>query len=156
MRTPSRIRTHAHHQIKCKKHGLGYYAVEADAAAAQDAVAKVLGSRLNFTKPRKITGQRSNGADQAVADAVKAANTFVLGTSMALGGWQPSHRKNPNYINKSCHAQQTPQLPIVAMKPAMSKRRRRTTQESPPHRRHRRPRQNHLHRLRPPRKLMVI
>ena len=45
-------------------------------------VARVLGSPLNFEKPRKITGQRTKGADQAVADAVKAANTFMLGISM--------------------------------------------------------------------------
>ena len=77
--------THTHSQINHKKWHLGSYAVEADAAAARDVVAKVLGSRLNFTKPRKVTGQRSKGADQAVADAVKAANAFLLGDSMAFG-----------------------------------------------------------------------
>ena len=84
MRITSRIRTHAHTQINYKDVGLGSYAVEADAAAARDLVAKVLGSRLNFTKPRKVTGQRSEGADQAVADAVKAANACVLGNSMTF------------------------------------------------------------------------
>ena len=82
---PSRIRTSAHTQINYKTYGLGRYAVEADAAAARDVVAKALGLRLNFIKPRKITGQRSEGADQMVADAVKAANTFVLGNSMTFG-----------------------------------------------------------------------
>ena len=60
---------------------LGCYAVEADAAAARDVVAKVLGFPLNFKKPQKITGQRSKGADQAVADAVKATKSFLLGNS---------------------------------------------------------------------------
>ena len=93
MRITSRIRTHAHTQINYKDVGLGSYAVEADAAAARDLVAKVLGSRLNFTKPRKVTGQRSEGADQAVADAVKAANAFVLGNSKKFGFfWQTSHQ----------------------------------------------------------------
>ena len=77
--------THAHSQINSKQYGLGYYAVAADAAAARDLVAKVLGYSLNFTKPRKVTGQRSEGADQAVADAVKAANAFVLGNSKKFG-----------------------------------------------------------------------
>ena len=53
-------------------------------------VAKVLGHRLNFKKPRKITGQRSKGADQAVAGAVKAANSFLLGNST-------SSYQTPNY-----------------------------------------------------------
>ena len=70
--THTPTRTHPHTQFKHKRYPLGYYAVEADAAAARDVVAKVLGSPLNFKKPRKITGQRSKGADQAVADAVKA------------------------------------------------------------------------------------
>ena len=56
---------------------LGQYAVEADAAAARDVVAKVLGHPLNFKKPRKLTGQRSKGADQRVADAVKATNALM-------------------------------------------------------------------------------
>ena len=55
--------------------------MEADAAAARDVVSKAFGWPLNFTKPRKITGHRSKGADQAVADAVNSANSFVLGNS---------------------------------------------------------------------------
>ena len=87
--------TRTHTQVKHKLYGLGTYAVEADAAAARDVVAKVLGSPLNIKKPRKITGQRSKGADQAVADAVKAANAFVIGTSTTFGVfWQVSHKKS--------------------------------------------------------------
>ena len=77
--------TRAHTQVKHRQYYLGTYAVEADAAAARDVVARVLGYPLNFKKTRKITGQRSAGADQAVADAVKAANACVLGNSMAVG-----------------------------------------------------------------------
>ena len=72
--------TRTHTQINHKTYFLGHYAVEADAAAARDLVAKVLGYPLNFKKPRKITGQRSKGAERRVADTVKAANAFVLGT----------------------------------------------------------------------------
>ena len=84
--THTPTRTHAHTQLNPKQYFLGSYAVEADAAAARDLVAKVLGFRLNFKKPRKITGQRSKGADQKVADAVKAANALMLGITMAYGG----------------------------------------------------------------------
>ena len=90
---------HTHTQFNHKDHGLGAYAVEADAAAARDVVAKVLGSPLNFEKPRKIAGQRSKGADQAVADAVKAANALVLGTSMAFFLLLAS--KSPKYLFRS-------------------------------------------------------
>ena len=83
--THTHTHTHAHSQINYKYYGLGYYAAEADAAAARDLVAKVLGHRLNFKEPRKVTGQRSEGADQAVAEAVKAANAFVLGNSKKFG-----------------------------------------------------------------------
>ena len=72
-------------QFNQKRYCLGSYAVEADAAAARDVVAKVLGYPLNFKKTRKITGQRSECADKLVADAVKAANACVLGNSMAVG-----------------------------------------------------------------------
>ena len=51
-----------HTQFNETAWNLGRFAVEADAAAARDSVAKVIGYRLNFKKPRKITGQRSNGA----------------------------------------------------------------------------------------------
>ena len=83
--THTPTRTHPHTQFNHKRYCLGSYAVEADAAAARDVVATVLGSPLNFKKPRKITGQRTVGADHAVADAVKAANDFVLGISMTFG-----------------------------------------------------------------------
>ena len=76
--------TRAHTQVNHKKYGLGTYAVEADAAAARDVVARVLGRPLNFKKTRKITGQRSKSADKLVADAVKAANACVLGNSMTF------------------------------------------------------------------------
>ena len=76
---------HTHTQFNHKNYGLGYYAVEADAAAARDVVAKVLGYPLNFENPRKITGQRSKGVDQRVVDAVRAANAFVIGNSMTFG-----------------------------------------------------------------------
>ena len=81
--TPTR--THPHTQFNQKRYPLGSYAVEADAAAARDVVARVLGYPLNFRKTRKITGQRSKNADKSVADAVKAANACVLGNSMAVG-----------------------------------------------------------------------
>ena len=86
-RKHARTHTHAHPraQFNHKHYGLGTYAVEADAAAARDMVAKVLGYPLNFRKTRKITGQRSKSADKLVADAVKAANACVLGNSMAVG-----------------------------------------------------------------------
>ena len=71
--------SHAHTQFNHNYRGLGQYAVEADAAAARDAVAKVLGCPLNFKKPRIIMGSRTEGADRAVAYAVKAANAFMLG-----------------------------------------------------------------------------
>ena len=67
-------------QINYKSWYLGSYEVEADAAAARDMVARILGLRLNFERPREITGQRSKGADRLVADAVKAANALMLGT----------------------------------------------------------------------------
>ena len=85
-------------QLNQKQLHLGSYAVEADAAAARDVVAKVLAYPLNFNEPREITGQRSKGADQAVADAVKAANAFLLGDSLKcfLGSKQVTNQ-NPEY-----------------------------------------------------------
>ena len=71
-------------QINHKNYGLGGYAVEADAAAARDAVAKVLGYPLNFKTPRKITGQNSKGADQALTNAVEVAEALVLGNPMTV------------------------------------------------------------------------
>ena len=79
MRTLTHAHTHA--QIKNKSHGLGTYAVQEDAAAARDVIAKVLGRPLNFQKPREITGQRSKNSETRVADAAKAANAFVLGSN---------------------------------------------------------------------------
>ena len=67
-------------QINYKSWNLGSYEVEAAAAAARDMVARILGFPLNFERPREITGQRTKGADQAVADAVKAANALMPGT----------------------------------------------------------------------------
>ena len=83
---PTRTHARTHSQINYKIYRLGSYAVEADAAAARDLVAKVLGYCLNFTKPPKITGQRTKGADQAVTDAVKAANAFMLGNYNGVWG----------------------------------------------------------------------
>ena len=67
-------------QVNNKTWNLGNYEVKADAAAARDMVVRIRGLPLNFERPREITGQRSEGADQAVADAVKAANALMLGT----------------------------------------------------------------------------
>ena len=71
-------------QIDGKTHHLGTYDDEADAARAHDRVARVLGRRLNFPEDDEsdIVGPRSEGADQAVATAIKAAKTF-LGTDKA-------------------------------------------------------------------------
>ena len=68
-------------QIDGKKHYLGNYDDEADAARAFDRVARVLGRRLNFPEDdeSEIVGRRSEGVDQAVATAMEAAKTF-LGT----------------------------------------------------------------------------
>ena len=68
-------------QIDGKKHYLGNYVDEADAARAFDRVARVLGRPLNFPEDDEsdIVGLRSEGADQAVAAAVEAAKT-LLGT----------------------------------------------------------------------------
>ena len=66
-------------QIDGKKHYLGIYDDEADAARAFDRVARVLGRRLNFPEDDEsdIVGPRSEGADEAVAAAVEAAKTFL-------------------------------------------------------------------------------
>ena len=58
---------------------LGTYEDEADAARAFDRVARVLGRLLNFSEEdeSEIIGPRSEGADQALAEAVKAAETFM-------------------------------------------------------------------------------
>ena len=71
-------------QFDGKKHHLGTYDDEADAARAFDRVARVLGRPLNFPEDDEsdIVGPRSEGADQAVATAMEAAKTF-LGTDKA-------------------------------------------------------------------------
>ena len=58
---------------------LGTYDDEADAARAFDRVASVLGRPLNFLEENEseIVGPRTEGADQAVAEAVKAAEIFM-------------------------------------------------------------------------------
>ena len=77
----------------------GCYKAKEDAAAARDVVAKILGYPLNFKKPRKIQGQRSKGADQAVLDAVKAANAFVLGILCESGLTNTlSHATDPTLL----------------------------------------------------------
>ena len=83
--THPRTHIHTRPQFNCKTRCLGFYEVEEDAAAARDAVANVLGRSLNFQTPRKVMGQRSEGSDQAVADAVKAANGLVLGNLVTFG-----------------------------------------------------------------------
>ena len=66
-------------QIDGKMRNLGSYDDEADAARAFDRVARSLYRPLNFsdTDPLEVAGPKSEGADQAVADAVEAAKTFM-------------------------------------------------------------------------------
>ena len=66
-------------QIDGKDYHLGNYDDEADAARAFDRVASILGRPLNFLEEdeSEIIGRRSEGADQAVAEAVQAAETFM-------------------------------------------------------------------------------
>ena len=67
-----------------KIYHLGTYDDEADAARAFDRVASVLGRPLNFPEEDEpeIVGPRSEVADQAVSEAIKAAETF-MGTDKA-------------------------------------------------------------------------
>ena len=74
---------------------LGLSEVEADAAWAVDQVASALGRPLNFQKVREVAGQRSAGADKRVADAVKAANAFVLGEFTAHSYSSPVRHHTP-------------------------------------------------------------
>ena len=71
-------------QLDGKRYHLGLYDDEADAARAFDRVASALGRPLNFLEEdeSEIIGPRSESADQAVAEAVKAAETF-MGTDKA-------------------------------------------------------------------------
>ena len=66
-------------QFDGKMYHLGSYDDEADAARAFDRVASVLGRPRNFPEEdeSEIVGPSSEGADQAVAVAVKAAETFM-------------------------------------------------------------------------------
>ena len=66
-------------QIDGQRYQLGTYDDEADAARAFDRVASVLGRPLNSPEEdeSEIVGSSSEGADQAVAEAVKAAETFM-------------------------------------------------------------------------------
>ena len=66
-------------QIDRKNYCLGTYDDEADAARAFDRVASILGRPLNFPEEdeSEIVGPRTEGADQAVAEAAKAAETFM-------------------------------------------------------------------------------
>ena len=66
-------------QIDGKTYFLGTYDDEADAARVYARVARVLGRPLNFPEEdeSEIIGPRSEGANQAVAEAVKAAETFL-------------------------------------------------------------------------------
>ena len=58
---------------------LGTYELEEDAARAHDKVARILGRGLNFPKSDAldINGPRTEGADEAVAVAVEAAQKLV-------------------------------------------------------------------------------
>ena len=58
---------------------LGTYELEEDAARAFDKVARILGRGLNFPKSDAldINGPRTEGADEAVAVAVEAAQKLV-------------------------------------------------------------------------------
>ena len=90
-------------QVGGKTWNLGLYQSEKDAARAFDKVASVLGRPLNFPGEEAvdIAGWRSKGCDEAVADAVEAAKTF-----MASGGNNQASR----YIgvNQATHAETNP------------------------------------------------
>ena len=66
-------------QIDGKDYHLGTYDDEADAARAFDRVASVLGRPLNFLEEdeSETIGPSSEGADQAVAKAIQAAETYM-------------------------------------------------------------------------------
>ena len=77
--TYSRYLLFAPLQIDGKKHYLGNYDDEADAARAFDRVARVLGRPLNFPEDDEsdIVGPRSEGTDQAVITAMETAKTLM-------------------------------------------------------------------------------
>ena len=66
-------------QIGGKQYNLGNYDDEADAARAFDRVTSVLGRPPNLPEEdeSEIVGPSSEGADQAVAEAVKAAENVM-------------------------------------------------------------------------------
>ena len=66
-------------QIGRKNYRLGTYDDEADAARAFDRVARLLGRPLNLPEEdeSETIGPSSEGADQAVSEAIKAAETFL-------------------------------------------------------------------------------
>ena len=66
-------------QIDGKQWHLGLYELEEDAARAYDEVARALGGPVNLTEPGAITGPRSKGAEQQVAEAVNAAKAPASG-----------------------------------------------------------------------------
>ena len=80
-------------QIDRKNYCLGTYDDEADAARAFDRVASALGRPLNFPEEdeSEIIGPRSEGADQAVAEAIQAAETF-MGTHKAKNAKRAAER----------------------------------------------------------------
>ena len=84
---------------------LGMYDDEADAARAFDRVASALGRPLNFPEEDEleIVGQSSEGADQAVTEAVKAAETF-MDTDKAKQAKRAAERvKKVSEVNHESH-----------------------------------------------------
>ena len=81
---------------------LGTYELEEDAARAHDKVARILGRGVNFPKSDAldINGPRTEGADEAVAVAVEAAQKFVAAggnsqTSAYIGVYKdPKNKTN--------------------------------------------------------------
>ena len=82
---------------------LGTYELEEDAARTFDKVARILGRGLNFPKSDAldINGSRTEGADEAVAVAVEAAQKFVAAggnswTSVYIGACKdPKAKTHP-------------------------------------------------------------
>ena len=80
-------------QIDEKDYYLGTYDDEADVARAFDRVASVLSRPLNFPEEdeSEIVGWSSEVADQAVSEAIKAAETF-MGTDKGKKAKQAAER----------------------------------------------------------------